>query len=126
MRSKQYIAFLVLIAVAAANSSSAQPASVLAAAHGFAFTANDLSPEARQIFDQQAKLIADNRRALFDQWIFEELLEIDAKARGTTREKIEAEAIAKATAPTDVQIKGVYDSNRQSIGDRTLDEVRPN
>jgi protein-disulfide isomerase len=126
MRPKQYIALFVLLLGAAANSSFAQPASVLAIANGFTFTANDLSPEGRQLFDQQAKLIADHRKALFDQWIFEELLEMEAKVRGTTREKIEAEAIAKAAVPSEVQVKAVYDGNRQSIGNRTLDEVRPN
>src|SRR5687768_5194466 len=126
MRSRQYIAFLVLLTAAAANSSFAQPASILATADGLTFTANDLSPEARRLFDQQAKLLADNRRAVFDQWIFEELLEMEAKARGTTSEKLEAEAVAKAAVPTEVQIKAVYDGNRQSIGNRPLDEVRPN
>ncbi len=113
----------VLIVLAACSVSLSQ--SVLATANGFTFTTNDLSPEARQIFEQQDKLITEHRRSVFDQWIFEELLAMEAKSRRSTPEKVQAEALAQAAKPTEVQIKAVYDGNRQSIGNRTIDEVRP-
>ena len=113
----------VLIIFAACSSIIAQPA--LATANGFTFTVNDLSPEARRMFEQQNKLITEHRRAVFDQWIFEDLLAMEAKIRGVAPEKLQADTIARATKPTEVQVKAVYDGNRQSIGNRTLDEVRP-
>ena len=128
MRSIRCFTFLFLVFLAAASILPAQQpqAAVLATANGFTFRASDLSVEARRVFDQQGKLIEDNRRSVFDQWIFEELLNMEAKARGVAAEKIEAEAAAKAGKPTEVQIKAVYDGNRQSLGNRTLDDVRPN
>ncbi len=112
-----------LIICAAASLSFSQ--SVLASANGFTFTTNDLSPEGRRIFEQQHKLITEHRRAVFDQWIFAELVAMEAKARNTAPEKLQSEAIAQAAKPTEVQIKAVYDGNRQGIGNRTLEEVRP-
>lgn len=112
-----------LIICAAASLSFSQ--SVLASANGFTFTPNDLSPEGRRIFEQQHKLITEHRRAVFDQWIFAELVAMEAKARNTAPEKLQSEAIAQAAKPTEVQIKAVYDGNRQGIGNRTLEEVRP-
>jgi protein-disulfide isomerase len=118
--------FQLLVVSAFAVETFSQQAQVLATANGFTFRTTDISAEGKQLFDQQQKLIADDRRAAFDQWIFEELLNLEAKARGMATEKIQAEAVAKASKPTDVQIKAVYDGNRQSLGNRTLDEVRPN
>ena len=120
----RFFLFAVLIFSALLTAVDAQ--SILATANGFSFTSNDLSLEARQLFEQQEKLIAENRRAVFEQWIFEELLAIEAKSRGTTAEKIQREAIALAAKPTEVQIKAVYDGNRQAIGNRSLEEVRHN
>lgn len=99
---------------------------VLATATGLTVKTSDLSPEARKLVDQQMQLIAAHRKATFDKWIFEQLLEMEAKSRATSVEKIEAEAMAKAVKPTEVQIKAVYDGNRQSLGNRTLEDVRPN
>jgi protein-disulfide isomerase len=127
MLAKTSLKAAVLYVLIGANFAFAQgPASVLATAGTLRFTENDLSPEARQLYDQQAKLIADNRRSTFDEWIFQQLVQLEAKSRASTPEKIEAEAVASASKPTEVQIKALYDGNRQSIGNRTLDEVRPN
>jgi protein-disulfide isomerase len=115
--------FAVLIVLAACSVSFGQ--SVLATANGFTFTASDLSPEARRNFEQQDKLITEHRRAVFNQWIFEELLAMEAQSRGMGPEKLQEESLAQAAKPTEVQIKAVYDGNRQSIGNRTLEEVRP-
>ena len=119
----KYLSSAILIVLAACSISFGQ--SVLATANGFTFTTNDLSPEARRIFEQQEKLITEHRRAVFDQWIFEELLALEAKSRGMTPEKLQSETLAQAAKPTEVQIKAVYDGNRQSIGSRTLEDVRP-
>jgi len=98
----------------------------LAAATGFRFTEDDLSAEGRKLYDQESKLIAENRKTVFNEWIYTQLTEMEAKARNTTAQKVEAEALATIQKPTEVQIKAVYDTNRQTIGGRSLDEVRPN
>jgi protein-disulfide isomerase len=126
MRFKIVSLFLLLFVSAFAVETFSQQAQVLATANGFTFRTTDISAEGKQLFDQQQRLIADDRRAAFDEWIFEELLKMEAKARNITAEKIQAEAVANAAKPTDVQIKAVYDGNRQSLGNRTLEEVRPN
>ena len=109
-----------------AEFAKAQAVVTLATATGMTFTANDLSFEARNLFDNQAKLIADNRKAVFDEWIFRQLLEMEAKARAITAEKVESEELAKVVQPTEVQIKAVYEANKQNVGGRSLDEIRPN
>ena len=119
----QFLPTSVLLVLAACSVSFAQ--SVLATANGFTFTANDLSQEGRRILEQQEKLLTEHRRSVFDQWIFEELLALEAKARGIGPEKLQSEAVALAAKPTEVQIKAVYEGNRQSIGNRSLEDVRP-
>jgi hypothetical protein len=49
---------------ATASISLSQAISTLATATGMTFNANDLSFEARNLFDNQAKMIADNRKAV--------------------------------------------------------------
>lgn len=116
---------LILLLVYAI-SSSAQANSSLATATGLTFTANDLSKEAWNLFDNQQKLFAENRRNVFNEWIFHQLLEVEARSRALAPEAVEAEELKKVTQPTEVQIKAVYEQNRQTIGNRTIEEVRPN
>ena len=111
---------------ATASISLPQAVSTLATATGMTFTTNDLSFEARNLFDNQMKMIADNRKAVFDEWLFRQLLEMEAKSKATTADKVEAEELAKVVQPTDVQIKAVYEANKQNVGGRTLEEIRPN
>ncbi|MFL6466835.1 MAG: DsbA family protein [Pyrinomonadaceae bacterium] len=127
MLRKLSLLIAVSIAAVCAQLALAQTGgTTLATATGFRFTENDLSADGRKLYDQESKLIAENRRGVFNEWVFQQLLETEAKARGLTAEKVEAEALAKAEKPTEVQIKAVYDKNRQNIGSRTLEDVRPN
>jgi len=118
-----YIFTLILIACTVVFGQAGDR--VLATATGVVVRTSDLSPEGRKLGDDQMQLIAEDRRSTIEGWIFEELLKTEAKARGITVEKVEAEAVAKAPSPTEAQIKAVYDANRDSIGSRTLDQVRP-
>lgn len=117
-----FFAFFVAVLAAAAFAQKSEP--LLATANGFTFTVNGLSPESKQLYEQRAQLTASKRTALFEDWIFELLLETEGKTRGLTREKIEAEELAKITTPTEPQIKAVYDANKQTIGDRPIEQVR--
>jgi protein-disulfide isomerase len=79
----------------------------------------------------KAKLIAiDNERyeALsegLDELVIAELYKQEAKSRGMTVEALQAEISAKTTEPTDAEIQKVYDDNKASLKDATLDSVKP-
>lgn len=99
---------------------------VLATANGQNFTAMDLAPQFRQVLDNLPKTIRDTRTALLEQQINDTLFEKEAAARKLTVEKlVETEVKAKVPAPTEAEIKTVYDANRAAIGNRTLEEVSP-
>ena len=116
---------VLLILIEAAGALGQKPGPVLATATGLTFTVNDLSGDGKNLYEQRSTLIARQRSRFFDDWIYDLMLETEAKARGTTPEKVQAEAMAKIAPPTEAQIKAVYDANRQTIGSRTIDEVRP-
>jgi len=115
------LAIIVLLAASIA-AQSAEP--VLATAKGRSFTSADLSPEAKAVIDNQKKSLEETRTHLLGQMIAESLLELEAKAAGSTAEKLIADQRAKAVAPTAAQIQAVYDANRQTLGNRTLADVR--
>ena len=121
---RQFVSILLIFS--AVIGGSAQAVSTLATATGFTFTTNDLSFEARNLLENRTKMIAENRKSVFNEWLFRQLLEMEAKSRATTADKIQADELAKAAQPTEVQIKAVYDNNRQNVGSRTLEDVRPN
>jgi protein-disulfide isomerase len=61
-----------------------------------------------------------------DDMVSEQLLAKEAAARGTTPEKVlEAEVGSKLTEPSDTEIQGVYDSNKEQLGDTPLEQVKP-
>src|SRR5688572_75088 len=120
---KSSVILLTFVSVVGALAQKPEP--VLATATGFAFTTNDLSDNGKRLYEQRHTLITGQRTRLFDQWIEDLLLETEAKARGVTPEKIQAEAVTKIVPPTEAQVKAVYDANRQTIGSRTIEEVRP-
>jgi protein-disulfide isomerase len=114
--------FLIFISAAAGIAQKTEP--VLATAAGMSFTVSDLSGEGRNLYDQRQTLIARQRTRFFNEWVFDILLETEAKSRGTTSEKLQSDEMAKIAPPTEAQIKAVYDANRQTIGSRTMEEVR--
>ncbi len=103
-----------------------KPDEILATANGRVFTARDLAPDAQQSFANLAKTLNETRRVLLEQAISEILFGKEAAARKLTVEKlVETEVKAKVTAPTDKEIQAVYDANRASIGNQTVEEIRP-
>lgn len=124
MPLRQLSVFLLILA-SVAGASGQKPEPILATATGLTFTANDLSDDGKKLYEQRVTLITGRRTQFFNDWIYDLLLETEAKARGTTPEKVQAEAITKLAPPSEAQIKAVYDANRQTIGSRTIEEVRP-
>ena len=105
---------------------SQKPDEVLATATNKTFTASILNEQAQQIWLNRQKIIADERLELFAGQVSEILLSLEAAARKTTVEKLlEAEVAAKVADPTAAQIKAIYDANQNSLGNKTLEEVRP-
>ena len=96
------------------------------AANGKKFTAENLNAEVREAFLSLPNRIAKTRTALINQQIADVLLETEAAAQKTTVDKIyETDVKGKVTQPTDAQIKAVYEANRESVGNKTLEEVSP-
>ena len=101
-------------------------AQILATANNKTFTAQDLSPEARQALENLPASIAELRRQLLEQQIVDALLDAEAGAQKTTPEKLfETQINKRVQAPTAKEIQSVYDANRAEIGTKTLAEVRP-
>lgn len=98
---------------------------VLATANNQNFTAKDLTPELRDSFANLPKTLAEARKDLLEQQIADILIEAESAARKISKQKlVAAEITAKIPAPTEAQIKAVYEANRAAIGDKTLAEVR--
>lgn len=96
----------------------------LATAAGRNFTAADLSAEGQKLYSKQHFMIAEKRSKLFSKMIVDLLLDAEAKSRGTKAAKLIADEKAKISQPTEVQIKAIYDANRQAIGDKTIEQMR--
>ncbi len=101
------------------------PDQVLATANAQKFTVADLSPEVGTAYTNLSKTVADTRKALLEQQIAETLFEMEAKSKNLTYERLLEQIRAKIPAPAEKDIQAVYDANRETIGDKTLVEVRP-
>jgi len=116
----------ILLLFLSFNAFAQKPDEILATANGQNFTARDLAPDVQQSFANLSKTLSETRRVLLEQAINEILFEREAAARKLTVEKlVETEVKAKVPAPTDKEIKAVYDANRANIGNQTLEEIRP-
>jgi protein-disulfide isomerase len=98
---------------------------VLATANGRNYTAENLSPDVKKAWENLSASIAETRRALLSDMIAEALLTAEARARGTTVEKLVGEVKAKIPAPLEAEIRQIYDANRDALGNRTLEEAKP-
>jgi protein-disulfide isomerase len=97
---------------------------VLATATGIKFTAADLAPEQKAIYERTNEIVAANRKTFLDQTINEILLETEAKLVGTTAEKLLDAEIAKLPQPSEARITEVFGLNREALGGRTLEQTR--
>jgi protein-disulfide isomerase len=93
-------------------------------AGGQKFTVADLPPDLREAYKQRNAKTAQIRQQILTQMIIESLLESEAAARRIDVEKLTEEIRTKAAAPTEAQIKAVYNTNKAKIGDRSLEEMR--
>lgn len=121
MRSLNIILFIVVCSFAAF---AQKPDDILATAMGHAIRLRDLSPGIQKaVADHQTEL-PKMRSALFEQMVNEKVFALEAKERGVSAGRLVGDEKAKLPAPTEAEIKAFYDSKRDVIGQRTLDEVR--
>ncbi len=84
---------------------------------------NEADPRGRL---EQLQDLYEARRQVLDDVVGNRLIEREAEARGVGREELlEAELPARTEAVTDAQIDRIYEVNRDRLGGRTLEEMRP-
>ncbi len=121
MRSINITLTIIIFAFAAFGQ---KPDDILATATGHTIRLRDLpSAIQKEVADFPVNL-PKVRSDLFEQMINEKVLSFEAKERGVTSGKLIADEKANLPAPTEAEIKALYDSKRETIGTRTLDEVR--
>ena len=97
---------------------------VLATATDLTFTPKSLSEDGRKLYLGQNTVIAGERTRLLSEMAAELLLESEAKSLSVTRDSLVMAELKKVVAPTEAEIKQVYDANRANFGERTIDKVR--
>ncbi len=76
------------------------PEQILATANNENFTAKDLSPKARQAFENLPARLVELRKQLLEQQIIDALLETEAAAQKTTVKKlVKSEIYSKVSSP---------------------------
>jgi len=116
----------ILLLILTFNAFAQKTDGVLATANGQNYTVSDLTPEARQALENLPKILRDARTNLLERQISDVLFEKESAARKLTAEKlIETEVTAKVAAPSETEIKAIYDASRANIGSQTLEQVRP-
>ncbi len=102
------------------------PNKILAMANGRSYTAEDLDPNVKKIWNEYPSRVIQARKAFLEQQIADVLLASEAtEQKITTKELIDKEVVKKVSDPSNEQIKAVYDANPNVVAGRTLEEVRP-
>jgi protein-disulfide isomerase len=114
--------FLLIFAMTAA--ALAQQPEILVTSTLKTFTTADLSVEARNAWLQRDRALANAREQLLTQMVTETVLDLEAKAVGSTPAKIVSQIRSKIPDPTDADIQSTYDANRAALENRPLSEVR--
>ena len=120
---KRVFAFL-FVGVFVSLAFAQKPDDVLATAKGHTIRLRDLSPEVQKLVADFPANLPKTRSSLFEQMLNERVLDLEAKARGTTSGKLIADEKAKLSAPTEVEIKAFYTTNQNSLRNKTFDEVQ--
>lgn len=104
----------------------AQKEEILATANGQNYTIKDLDPATREAYEGLEKAITAERTELLGDQIANILYKDEAILRKMTVEKLlEVELAKRMVAPSATEIKAVYDANKEQIGNRSLEDVRP-
>lgn len=120
----KFLNLLICIVLAAAAASAQKPTDILATATGRTFKVADLSPAAQEAVQKMPGEAAALRKGLLEQMLNQRAIEAEARSRGLSIGKFMAVEKAKAPAPTEAEIRAVYDANRESLGAQTLEQAR--
>jgi protein-disulfide isomerase len=102
-----------------------QDSEILATANGRSYTIEDLSPEAQQRWKNLPQQLSQLRLELLNQMILINLLDMEAKARKISVEKLlQVEIDSKLPNPSEAEIKAIYEAHKERIGEKSLEEMR--
>lgn len=98
----------------------------MATAANKTFTAANLDKNVREAWLNLPAAISDAKRQFLENQINNVLLETEAKARKITLDELyKTEVRNKVAAPSEEQIKQIYELNKSALGNKSLEEVRP-
>lgn len=118
-------AFALIVLTLIITNAQGQEGDTIATSTGKTYKVSSLTPDAQKLYAERQKFIAETRTMLFSAMMSETLVELEAKAQNSTRDKLLAGAKAKLTEPTPAEIQAIYEANRQALAGKSLDEVRP-
>lgn len=122
----KFITALIFTVVFSISISAQKPSETLATANGRSFTVQDLSSQVSEAWVKLPETLANARKELLEQKIEDILLNIETDAQKLSLEQlIKKEVAEKVAAPTEKEIKNIYEINRGQVGNATLEEVRP-
>ena len=112
------------------SAAAANSGDVVARVAGQPITNADLEPIIGARLSQMRMQAEQNefqlKQQAIDQIVRDKLVEAEAKAKGVTSEQLlKTEVEDKAAAPTEDEIKQVYERNKARLGNRTLEESKP-
>jgi predicted DsbA family dithiol-disulfide isomerase len=114
------------VAVGGSASASAGPSSGLAVVDGQTITIDQIDAKARTAVEGLAASIVDARRSVLDNLINSVLLEAAARKRQMASWQLyDIEVTRRMTAPTEREIKQLYEDNRAQMGSTDLETARP-
>ena len=102
-----------------------KPDEVLATATNKTYIVSNLDEEAQKAALNRKELVAEMRLEIFAEQVAGLLFSAEATARKTTVDKLKTEAVAKVADPPAEQIQLVYDANQAQLGNKTLEQARP-
>ena len=122
----KYFLFFAIFLIVPIAIFSQTPEGVLASAKGLKFDANNLSPEWKANFLNSAKLLSVKRSELLENQVNSELLELEADSQKiSVSSLLETVIFANVIGPDEKQVTAIYENNRAQIGDKSIDEMRP-
>jgi protein-disulfide isomerase len=106
--------------------STALPPNALAVVNGQPVSFDEINQNVRDAVNNLDKEINEMRRRALTNQVNTFLYEAEAKKRNTTLEQfLNTEIYSRIPAPSEDDIKYIYETNRDQLGPVTLDEARP-
>ncbi|MBV9215797.1 MAG: thioredoxin domain-containing protein [Acidobacteria bacterium] len=119
-------AVLLFLALASLGALAQKPEDVLATSTGHVYKLKDLSPEAQAAVAGYPERLKKAPGAMLEQMINEKLFAAEGKARNMSAGRLFYVERQAVPVPTGAEIQAFYDKNKASLGDYTIDQVRPN